>query len=158
MTDSPLATRHSPLSAPLTAPLSATYRIQLNKQFTLNDARRIVPYLERLGVSHLYCSPIFAARSGSTHGYDVVDPTRINPELGTEDDLRALAQDLHAKDMGIILDIVPNHMGIGAENKYWDDVLTYGERSRYARWFDIDWSAAPNERRRLILPILGDEL
>src|SRR5205814_5344873 len=79
MTDSPLATRHSPLSAPLTAPLSATYRVQLNKQFTLNDARRIVPYLERLGVSHLYCSPILAARPGSTHGYDVVDPTKINP-------------------------------------------------------------------------------
>src|SRR5437762_1847223 len=103
MTDSPLATRHSPLSAPLTAPLSATYRVQLNKQFTLNDARRIVPYLERLGVSHLYCSPILAARPGSTHGYDVVDPTKINPEIGGTDDLRALVGDLHERGMGILL-------------------------------------------------------
>src|ERR1043166_3467752 len=138
--------------------LTATYRLQMNAGFTLRRARTRVDYFARLGVSHLYCSPVFAARSGSMHGYDVVDPTRINTELGTEDDLRALAEDLHAKDMGLILDIVPNHMGIGAENRYWDDVLTYGERSRYARWFDIDWSANPGERRRLILPILGDEL
>ncbi|HEV8448375.1 MAG TPA: malto-oligosyltrehalose synthase [Gemmatimonadaceae bacterium] len=138
--------------------LTATYRLQMNAGFTLRHACARVDYFARLGVSHLYCSPVFAARSGSMHGYDVVDPTRINAELGTEDDLRALAEDLHAKDMGLILDIVPNHMGIGAENRYWDDVLTYGERSRYARWFDIDWSANPGERRRLILPILGDEL
>ena len=138
--------------------LTATYRLQMNAGFTLSHARARIDYFARLGVSHLYCSPVFAARSGSMHGYDVVDPTQINPELGTEDELRALANDLHAKDMGLILDIVPNHMGIGAENRYWDDVLTYGERSRYARWFDIDWSANPGERRRLILPILGDEL
>src|SRR5437763_16809348 len=126
MTDSPLATRHSPLSAPLTAPLSATYRVQLNKQFTLTDARRIVPYLDRLGISHLYCSPILAARPGSTHGYDVADPTRINPEIGTIDDLRALASDLHSRGLGILLDIVPNHMGVGTSNPFWEDVLTHG--------------------------------
>jgi (1->4)-alpha-D-glucan 1-alpha-D-glucosylmutase len=130
----------------------------MNAGFTLSDARARIDYFARLGVSHLYCSPVLAARAGSTHGYDVVDPTRINPELGSEDDLRVLSRDLHARDMGLILDIVPNHMGIGAENSYWDDVLTYGERSRYARWFDIDWAAHADRPRKLILPILGDEL
>jgi (1->4)-alpha-D-glucan 1-alpha-D-glucosylmutase len=137
--------------------LTATYRLQMNAGFTLSHARARLDYFSRLGVSHLYCSPILAARAGSPHGYDVVDPARINPELGTEADLRALSRELHAKDMGLILDIVPNHMGMGVENPYWDDVLTYGERSRYARWFDIDW-AANVERRKVVLPILGDEL
>jgi (1->4)-alpha-D-glucan 1-alpha-D-glucosylmutase len=138
--------------------LTATYRLQLNAGFTFSHARSAIDYFARLGVSHLYCSPVLAARAGSMHGYDVVDPARINPELGTEDDLRGLSHDLHANDMGLILDIVPNHMGMGAENPYWDDVLTYGERSRYARWFDIDWSTNPADRRKLVLPILGDEL
>ncbi|HEY2852995.1 MAG TPA: malto-oligosyltrehalose synthase [Gemmatimonadaceae bacterium] len=136
-------------------PLSATYRVQLNKQFTLNDAREIVPYLDRLGISHLYCSPILAARPGSMHGYDVIDPTRVNPEIGTVDDLRALAAALHERGMGVMLDIVPNHMGIGAVNPYWDEVLAHGVHSRYARWFDIDWAAADN---KVVLPVLGDEL
>ena len=112
--------------------LTATYRLQMNAGFTFAHARARVDYFARLGVSHLYLSPILAARRGSMHGYDVVDPTRINPELGTERDLRALSRALHARDMGLILDIVPNHMGIGAENPYWDDVLAHGERSRYA--------------------------
>ena len=135
--------------------LTSTYRVQLNKQFTLADARAIVPYLDRLGVSHLYCSPILAARPGSTHGYDVVDPKRVNPEIGSIDDLRALATALHERGMGILLDIVPNHMGIGASNIYWEDVLTHGLNSRYARWFDVDWVAADN---KIVLPVLGDEL
>lgn len=139
-------TRHS---------LTSTYRVQLNKQFTLNDARAIVPYLDRLGVSHLYCSPMLAARPGSMHGYDVIDPTRINPEIGSIDDLRALAAALHERGMGILLDIVPNHMGIGAENHYWEEVLTHGTHSQYARWFDIDWEAGQG---KLVLPVLGDEL
>ncbi len=109
-------------------------------------------------MSHLYLSPILAARRGSEHGYDVVDPTRINPELGTEADLLALAKDLHARNMGILLDIVPNHMGTSADNPYWDDVLMHGERSRYARWFDIAWAAGPGGHRKLVLPMLGDEL
>jgi (1->4)-alpha-D-glucan 1-alpha-D-glucosylmutase len=87
-----------------------------------------------------------------------VDPTRINPELGTESDLRTLADDLHARHMGILLDIVPNHMSTSAENPYWDDVLMLGERSRYARWFDIDWAADPGKHRKLVLPMLGDKL
>lgn len=136
-------------------PLTATYRVQLNKQFTLANAREIVPYLHDLGISHLYCSPILAARPGSMHGYDVADPTRINPEIGTLDDLRALAEALHERGMGILLDIVPNHMGIGPANPYWEDVLTHGIHSRYARWFDVDWAAADN---KIVLPVLGDTL
>ena len=137
------------------AGLSSTYRVQLNTQFTLADARAIVPYLDRLGVSHLYCSPILAARPGSMHGYDVIDPTRVNPEIGSIDDLRALASALHERGMGILLDIVPNHMGIGPSNCYWEDVLTHGLHSRYAPWFDVDWAAADN---KVVLPVLGDEL
>jgi (1->4)-alpha-D-glucan 1-alpha-D-glucosylmutase len=139
-------------------PLTATYRLQLNAAFTLAKAREQVDYFSRLGVSHLYLSPVLAARRGSMHGYDVIDPTRINPELGDELGLRALADDLHARGMGIVLDIVPNHMGIGAENPYWDDVLTHGERSRYAKWFDIDWTPDAAGHRKLVLPVLGDEL
>jgi (1->4)-alpha-D-glucan 1-alpha-D-glucosylmutase len=140
--------------------LTSTYRVQMNAGFTFAQARARVPYFARLGISHLYCSPILAARRGSMHGYDVVDPTKVNPELGTEADLRALADDLHRHDMGLIVDIVPNHMGIGAENRYWDDVLTHGERSRYARWFDIDWGGGGSAERgrQVVLPILADEL
>jgi (1->4)-alpha-D-glucan 1-alpha-D-glucosylmutase len=145
--------------------LTGTYRLQMNAGCTFEQVRERVDYFSRLGVSHLYCSPIFAARRGSMHGYDVVDPTRINPEIGTERNLRALADDLHARGMGLLLDIVPNHMGIGAENPYWDDVLAHGERSRYARWFDIDWISRPlpsamfgGKGHKLVLPVLGDEL
>ncbi len=133
--------------------LTATYRLQLNAGFTLANVRERVAYFAELGVSHLYLSPIFAARKGSMHGYDVVDPSRINPELGSEAEFRALAHELHERNMGIILDVVPNHMGTGDENRYWDDVLTHGQRSRYARWFDIDWT-----HHKLVLPVLGDEL
>ena len=139
-------------------PLTSTYRLQMNAGFTFAQARAQVPYFARLGVSHLYCSPILAARRGSMHGYDVVDPTRLNPELGTEEELRALARELRAHEMGLVVDIVPNHMGIGAENRYWDDVLTHGERSRYARWFDIDWTASSERGRQVVLPILADDL
>ena len=138
-------------------PLTATYRVQLNKSFTLRDAHAIVPYLDRLGISHLYCSPILAARPGSMHGYDVTDPTRVNPEIGTVDDLRALAQALHAREMGMVVDIVPNHMGIGRQNPYWEDVLTHGPQSRYAKWFDIDWGDDA-AHRKVVLPVLRDEL
>ncbi len=139
-------------------PLVATYRLQMNAGFTLAHARARVDYFARLGVSHLYLSPVLAARRGSMHGYDVVDPTRINPELGTEADLRELATELRARNMGILLDIVPNHMGIGAENRYWDDVLAHGERSRYARWFDIEWAPREGGHHQVVLPVLGDDL
>jgi (1->4)-alpha-D-glucan 1-alpha-D-glucosylmutase len=101
---------------PYTPALRATYRVQMHAGFTLRDALGIVPYLDALGVSHLYASPIFAARRGSMHGYDVVDPRRINPEIGDESDVVALAAALHERGMGLLLDIVPNHMGIGPEN------------------------------------------
>ena len=131
----------------------ATYRMQFHKDFTFADAEACVPYLAALGISHLYASPIATARSGSTHGYDVVDPTRINPELGGEPAFRRLVERLRAHDMGVIVDIVPNHMGVaGGENAWWNDVLAKGERSDHARFFDIDW------RQRLVLPILGDTL
>src|SRR5258705_4882920 len=138
--------------------LTATYRLQMNAGFTFEHARARVDYFAQLGVSHLYLSPILAARRGSTHGYDVVDPTRINPTLGTERDLRALSHALHERNMGLIVDIVPNHMGISAENPYWDDVLAHGERSRFSRWFDIAWTSGGGVRGKIVLPVLADDL
>jgi (1->4)-alpha-D-glucan 1-alpha-D-glucosylmutase len=136
--------------------LRATYRVQLHAGFTLRDASAIVPYLDELGISHLYASPILAARRGSHHGYDVIDPKRVNPELGTEPDLRSLADSLHRRGMGLLVDIVPNHMSASRENPYWEDVLANGEQSPYAKWFDIEW--AMHEDHRLVLPILSDDL
>ena len=135
--------------------LRATYRVQLHAAFTLRDALGIVPYLEAFGISHLYASPVFAARRGSMHGYDVIDPGRVNPELGDEGHLVALASALHERGMGLLLDIVPNHMGVGAENPYWQDVLAHGRGSRYAKWFDIAWDMHPHGK--LVVPFLADE-
>ncbi len=119
----------------------ATQRLQFHKGFTFADAAALVPYFVRLGVSHLYASPIATARKGSLHGYDVVDATRINPELGGEDGFRSLVETLKRHDMGLIVDIVPNHMAASPENDWWMDVLTHGRSSRHARSFDIDWEA-----------------
>ena len=139
--------------------LTATYRLQLHAGCRLADVRALVPYLERLGISHLYVSPLLAARPGSLHGYDVVDPTRLNPELGSEEELRALASDVHARGMGILLDIVPNHMGTGPANPFWEDVLAHGRRSRWARWFDVDWESERSSLRgRVLVPVLTDTL
>jgi (1->4)-alpha-D-glucan 1-alpha-D-glucosylmutase len=139
--------------------LTATYRLQLNADFTLHDARARVPYLHALGVSHVYCSPVLAARTGSTHGYDVADPTHVSLELGGDEAFVALAETVHAHGMGILLDIVPNHMGVGPENPYWEDVLAHGKSSQYAPWFDVDWRA-PTRRLagKVLLPVLGDTL
>lgn len=136
--------------------LRATYRLQLRAGVTLETARTLVPYLHRLGVSHLYLSPVLCARPGSEHGYDVVDPTRLDPALGGEAAWRALLGELRRCGMGVVLDIVPNHMATGSANPFWEDVLTHGARSEYARWFDIDWG--PARRRRVFLPVLGDRL
>ncbi|WP_118135038.1 malto-oligosyltrehalose synthase [Oceanicella sp. SM1341] len=133
----------------------ATYRLQFHPGFTLNDARRIVPYLDALGVSHVYASPLTAARPGSTHGYDVADPTRVNPELGGEPALRALSAALGERGMGLILDIVPNHIGIGADTPWWADLLAHGPQSAHAAAFDVDWS---RHGGRLLLPLLGTPL
>ncbi|MEP6729545.1 MAG: malto-oligosyltrehalose synthase [bacterium] len=139
--------------------LIGTYRLQLNADFTLHDARQRVPYLQRLGVSHLYCSPVLAAREGSTHGYDVTDPTQVSAMLGGEAAFVALADAAHEHGMGIVLDIVPNHMGIGPDNPYWDDVLARGRASRYAEWFDVAWRA-PTRRLagKILVPVLGETL
>ena len=131
----------------------ATYRFQFNRDFPFHRAEALVPYLDRLGISHVYASPITTARQGSTHGYDVVDPTRVNPELGGEESLRGMVAALRARGMGLIIDIVPNHMGVaGGGNAWWNDVLARGQASQYADFFDIDWS------ERLLLPILGAPL
>jgi (1->4)-alpha-D-glucan 1-alpha-D-glucosylmutase len=136
----------------MTAP-RATYRLQLHEGFTFADAEAIVPYLADLGISHAYLSPITTAAKGSTHGYDVVDPTAINPELGGEEGFRSLVAALRARDMGVVIDIVPNHMGVaGGENAWWNDVLARGRDSDYANVFDIDWS------KPVMLPVLGDPL
>jgi (1->4)-alpha-D-glucan 1-alpha-D-glucosylmutase len=140
-------------------PLRATYRLQLGAAFTLEHAREIVPYLARLGISHMYLSPVLRSRTGSEHGYDVVDPTRLDPELGGRAEWDALVRTLHEHGMGILLDIVPNHMGVGSENPYWDDLFANGPASRYATWFDIDWAETRlGVRGRVLVPILGDDL
>jgi (1->4)-alpha-D-glucan 1-alpha-D-glucosylmutase len=136
----------------------ATYRLQLSADFTLEDAARLVPYLARLGVSHAYCSPLLRARKGSTHGYDVVDHRAINPELGGEAAFEAFVATLHAHGMGLILDIVPNHMGVfGDDNAWWQDVLQHGPMSRYARYFDIEWHPVNRDLEgKVLAPVLGD--
>jgi (1->4)-alpha-D-glucan 1-alpha-D-glucosylmutase len=131
----------------------ATYRLQFHAGFGFDDACAILPYLQRLGVSHVYASPLLGARPGSTHGYDVTDWTRINPELGGMPGFERFSDALQAHGLGLLLDIVPNHMGIGADNAWWMDVLEHGEASAQARWFDIDWT-----RGRLVLPTLGRRL
>ena len=136
----------------------ATYRLQFHKDFGFEDARRIVPYLAALGVSHVYASPLTRARPGSTHGYDVIDFNHLNPELGDDAAFEALVAELHAHEMGLLLDFVPNHMGVGSDNPWWLDVLEWGPVSPYATFFDIDWEAsARGVRGKITLPVLGDQ-
>ncbi len=139
----------------LRIPLS-TYRVQLNRAFTFNDARALVPYLARLGITDFYSSPILKARKGSNHGYDVADPARLNPELGSEADFSALAEELKKHDMGWLLDTVPNHLAASPENPYWMDLLENGRQSLYADFFDIDWTGRPGSPQgKILLPVLG---
>ncbi|MGC4105406.1 MAG: malto-oligosyltrehalose synthase [Thermomicrobiales bacterium] len=137
----------------------ATYRLQFNHTFTFDDARRIVPYLAALGISYVYASPIFRATPGSMHGYDVVDYAEINPEIGGRAGLDALVEALHAHAMGLILDVVPNHMGIaGGTNAWWQDVLENGAASVHADTFDIDWTPLKRDLQgKVLLPFLGDQ-
>jgi (1->4)-alpha-D-glucan 1-alpha-D-glucosylmutase len=137
--------------------IRATYRLQFHRQFTFRDATGLVPYLASLGISHIYASPIMEARPGSTHGYDIIDHNRLNAEIGTDADFRTLVDALHAHGMGLILDFVPNHMGVGSDNVWWLDVLEWGQESPYARYFDINWDAIrPDLKGRVLLPVLGD--
>lgn len=136
----------------------ATYRLQFNRSFPFKAATGIVPYLNALGVTDCYASPYLKAIPGSIHGYDIVDPTVLNPELGTEADYREFIRTLQAHDMGHILDVVPNHMGIGqSTNAWWLDVLENGPSSRFAHLFDIDWHPVKRElENKVLLPVLGD--
>lgn len=137
---------------------STTYRVQLGKDFDLDAAAGIVPYLHRLGITHLYASPFLRATTGSPHGYDVVSFDEVDEELGGRPALMRLSAALRRHGMGLIFDFVPNHMGIGSENAYWQDVLENGPSSAYAKFFDIVWKPVKDELEdKVLLPVLGDQ-
>lgn len=143
-------------------PISATYRLQLRGEssgfaFTLADAEDLLDYLDELGVSHLYLSPILTAATGSSHGYDVTDPTTVSAELGGPEGLARLAAAARSRNMGLIVDVVPNHVGIDdpQQNDWWWDVLRHGKDSPYSSYFDIDWSL--DDAGRIVLPLLGSD-
>ncbi|MBA3696896.1 MAG: hypothetical protein H0W85_09135, partial [Methylotenera sp.] len=126
--------------------IGATLRLQFHKGFTFADAIRYVDYYASLGITHIYASPILTARQNSTHGYDIVDPTQVSMELGGEPGLIEFVAVLRAANMGLIIDIVPNHMGVGGyENPWWQHVFEWGQTSPYAFWFDIDWYSTDPE-------------
>jgi (1->4)-alpha-D-glucan 1-alpha-D-glucosylmutase len=134
----------------------ATYRLQFSAKFQFRDAIGILDYLRELGVSHVYASPVFSSRTGSGHGYDVTDPTKIDPDLGGEEGFAELQAAIAERGMGLLLDIVPNHMAASSENRWWMDVLEYGPDSSYASYFDINWRApSPFLENRLLLPFLA---
>jgi (1->4)-alpha-D-glucan 1-alpha-D-glucosylmutase len=135
---------------------AATYRFQFHRRFRFEHAAVLVPYLEALGVTDLYASPIFQARRGSAHGYDVTDPTLLNVELGGEGNFDPLVKALQDRGMGLLLDIVPNHMAASVENRWWTDVLESGQGSPFAGFFDIDWHSPKKAlNSKVLLPILG---
>ena len=142
---------------PVRVPL-ATYRVQVHRGFDLKAVRRIVPYIRGLGIDTVYLSPIVRSRRGSTHGYDVVDPNALDPDRGSPADLRSLVLTLRANRMGLLLDIVPNHMAASLENPWWKDVLTFGRSSRFARVFDIDWGVGAWPNGRVALPLLSHDV
>ncbi|WP_415857422.1 alpha-amylase family glycosyl hydrolase, partial [Sinomonas sp. G460-2] len=135
---------------------SSTYRLQIRSGFTLDDAARAVPYLRRLGVGWVYLSPVLTAVRGSEHGYDVADPTRVDPERGGPEALKRLAAAAHGLGMGVIIDIVPNHLGVAEpeQNPWWWSLLREGPASPHADAFDVDWPAGGG---KLLLPLLGSE-
>lgn len=138
-------------------PVLSTYRLQMRADCcTFDDAVNLLDYLDDLGISHLYLSPILTAGKGSTHGYDVTDPTTVSAALGGPDGLRRLAEAAHRRGMGLVIDIVPNHVGVDdpRQNRWWWDVLTHGRKSEFAHYFDIDWDV---DAGRIILPILGSD-
>ena len=139
-------------------PITATYRLQFHKDFRFEDARAIVDYLDELGISHAYASPYLMAEPGSTHGYNMVDPHRLNPEVGTEDEHRAWTDALADREMGHILDVVPNHMAASTHNPWWRDVLENGPSSLYGDYFDIDWKPLKAAlENKILLATLGGQ-
>ncbi len=137
----------------------ATYRLQLNSEFGFAAATALVPYLQRLGITHVYTSPILKARPGSTHGYDIVAHDMLNPELGDEAQFAAMVAACKSAGLALLIDFVPNHMGVGgADNPLWLDVLEWGPESAYAGWFDIDWEPHRGYlHEKLLVPVLGDQ-
>ncbi|HEV2707681.1 MAG TPA: alpha-amylase family glycosyl hydrolase, partial [Pyrinomonadaceae bacterium] len=138
---------------------ASTYRLQFNAGFTFEQAAALVPYLDELGISDCYSSPVLKARAGSLHGYDIVDHARLNPEVGTEEQFVRFAQEARRRGIGIVMDVVPNHMCIaGSDNRWWLDLLENGPGSPYARFFDVDWNPPnPALKNKVLLPILGDQ-
>jgi (1->4)-alpha-D-glucan 1-alpha-D-glucosylmutase len=136
----------------------ATYRLQFNGGFTFGDATVIVPYLARLGISHVYCSPYLRARPGSQHGYDIIDHNAFNPEIGTAAEFNRFSATLAGHNLGQMIDVVPNHMGVmGSDNAWWLDVLENGPAAEHAQFFDIDWQPLkPELHGKVLLPVLGD--
>ncbi|HVR44892.1 MAG TPA: malto-oligosyltrehalose synthase [Thermoanaerobaculia bacterium] len=136
----------------------STYRLQMHREFTFAHATEILDYLDALGITDVYTSPLARAREGSAHGYDVTDPKTINPEIGTPDELERFAAGLRERRMGLVLDIVPNHMAASLENRWWFDLLARGPNSAYAPYFDVDWSPSWGKgqfRNTLLFPVLG---
>src|SRR5690606_22053082 len=129
-----------------------TYRLQFHAGFGFAEATAIVPYLPRLGSTDLYASPLFKARAGSTHGHESGDPPGLNPELGDQASFALLVDALRSRNMGLLLDIVPNHVAASSENMWWRDVLMHGRASPFAPFFDINWEAGNGQ---VILPVLG---
>ena len=139
-------------------PRAATYRVQLHAGFTFDDAAAVTGYLADLGISHLYCSPYLQAAAGSTHGYDVVDHQRVNQELGGAAAHERFCARLGQARLGQVLDIVPNHMSLVKENRYWWDVLENGVFSRYASYFDIEWQSHEERlRNKVLVPVLAEQ-
>src|SRR5690349_7218463 len=141
-------------------PLVATYRLQLQPDFTFADATAAVPFLAELGISHLYLSPVLQAARGSTHGYDVVDVERLSAELGGAEGFDALRTTAHHHGLGLVVDLVPHHLAIGDRaNRWWWEVLTYGEAAPHAHYFDVDWHAPEARlRNKVVLPVLEDHV
>jgi len=134
----------------------STYRLQFNQHLRFSDAKGLVPYLHALGITDVYASPLLQAKRGSLHGYDVADPSHLNPELGTDEEFDALVAELQKHAMGLLLDIVPNHMAASSENPWWMDLLEDGPRSSFASHFDVDWHPPSRSlENRVLLPILG---
>ena len=144
---------HSDARAPL-----STYRLQMHAGFNFADAEAILPYLHELGIGDVYTSPVFEARPGSMHGYDVARHDRFNPELGGDEGFNKFAKAVSDHGMGYLMDIVPNHMGVGNDSVWWQDVLENGRASEYADFFDIDWTPLKSDMQgKLLLPILGKQ-